>query len=92
MNIRELVWDDRNEAHIAAHDVRRVEVVEVCFSQRSLGTKLRARRYRVIGQSEAGRYLAVFLDASGSGRFYAVTARGATESERRRLQRWRGRR
>ncbi|MBI2913577.1 MAG: BrnT family toxin [Chloroflexi bacterium] len=89
LRIAELVWDDWNEAHIGRHGVRRDEVEAVCFDTRSLAVRMRRRRYRLIGQAESGRYLTVILDFSSPGRFYVVTARDATEPERRRLQRWR---
>ncbi|MCH7811084.1 MAG: BrnT family toxin [Chloroflexi bacterium] len=91
MDIQQLTWDDWNEAHIASHGVRRGEVEGVSYSNDSLGVRIRRRRYRLIGQTEAGRYLMVILDSSGRGRFYVVTARDATEAERLRLRRWRGR-
>ena len=89
--ISDLIWDDWNEAHIARHHVTREEVEEVCFSTQNLGVRMRRGRYRLIGQTAAGRYLTVILDLSGKGQFYVITSRDTTHSERRRLQRWRGR-
>jgi uncharacterized DUF497 family protein len=91
VRIRDLIWDAWNEGHIERHDVLRAEVEYVCADRRSLGVRIRGKRYRVIGQSEDGRYLTVFLDAANSGEYYVVTARKATDSERHRLHRWRGR-
>ena len=91
MDVRELTWDERNEAHIARHGVEPEEVEDVCFSQRSLSVRMRHRRYRVIGQTVDGRYLTVILDSEQAGTFYVVTSRDATDPERRRLHRWRGR-
>ena len=88
--IRELVWDDWNEAHIARHSVAIEEIEDVCFG-RSLGVRIRRRRYRIIGQTGAGRYLTVILDSQGRGEFYVVTARDASESECRRFRSWRER-
>ncbi len=83
-----LTWDDSNIDHIANHKVSRQEVEEVCFSRhysrRVLGR--RHRRYMVIGQSEEGRYLTVFLDFQKGGIFHPVTARDAEEHERRLFQ------
>jgi uncharacterized DUF497 family protein len=87
--IRELIWDDWNEAHIARHKVSRDEAEEVCFG-RSLGVRIRRDMYRLIGQTGAGRYLVVILAARGKTRFYVVTSRDATEAERRRFRSWRG--
>lgn len=91
MDIRELVWDEGNEAHIARHGVEPDEAEDVCFSPRSLSVRMRRGRYRVIGQTAAGRYLTVILDSEEAGTFYVVTSRDATDPERRRLHRWRGR-
>ena len=91
MDVRELTWDEWNETHIARHGVEPDEVEVVCFSQRSLSVRIRRGRYRVIGQTAAGRYLTVILDSERAGTFYVVTSRDATDPERRRLHRWRGR-
>jgi uncharacterized DUF497 family protein len=88
--IKELVWDDQNEAHIARHGVAVDEVEDVC-SARSLGVRIRRGRYRIIGQTSAGRYLTVILDSQRGEEFYVVTAREATEPERGRFRSWRGR-
>jgi len=87
--IKELVWDDRNEAHVARHKVSRDEAEEVCFG-RSLGVRIRRGMYRLIGQTGAGRYLVVILAARGRAQLYVVTSREATEAEKRRLRSWRG--
>jgi len=88
--ILELIWNAWNEAHIARHGIVSEEVEEVCFSSERLVVKIRRDRYRVIGQTEAGRYLTVILDGVGRGRFYVVTAREASSNERRQRHRWRG--
>jgi hypothetical protein len=40
---------------------------------------------KIIGQTDAGRYLVAFLDVQELG-YYVVTARDATPAERRRLR------
>ncbi|MDO8671953.1 MAG: hypothetical protein Q7O66_11060 [Dehalococcoidia bacterium] len=84
--IRELLWDDWNEEHIARHHVSPSEVEEVCFSDpwflRARGKDKRA----VYGQTQGGRYLFVILGGRGSGIFYPVTARDMTEAERQRYR------
>lgn len=86
----DLIWDRRSVAHIDRHNVTRQEVYEVCFANhysRRVGRGNRhRRRYMVIGQSEAGRYLTVFVDFQSRGIFYPITARDASENERRRFQ------
>jgi len=84
--IRELLWDDWNEEHIARHHVSPSEVEEVCFSDplflRAQGKDKRA----AYGQTQGGRYLLVILGRRSSGTFYPVTSRDMTESERRRYR------
>ncbi len=89
MRVLELIWDEQNEAHISSHGVTPSEVEDVCFSTKSFMVRIKGTRYRILGQAESGRYLAVILDSLGMSQFYVVTARNATEAERRRLQRWR---
>ncbi len=89
MRITDLEWDGSNEEHIARHRVWPDEVDEVCLGSGSLAVRIRRGRYRVLGQTESGRYLTVILDGVGGGRFYPVTARDSTDNERRRLQQWR---
>ena len=87
--LQELIWDDWNEEHVARHNVSRGEVEEVCFGHPFV-VRIRRSRYRIMGQTEAGRYLAVILDSREGKEFYVVTARDATEPERRRFRFWRG--
>ncbi len=70
LRILQLIWDDWNEEHIARHGVTRDEAEEVCFNQSSLGVRIRRGRYRVIGQTDAGRYLTVILDFAGKRQHY----------------------
>lgn len=86
MRIDELVWDEENERHIARHGVLPDEVEEVCFG-RHYAWRQGQRRYIVLGQTEAGRYLTVFLDRLFGYRFRPVTARNMTQRERRLYQR-----
>jgi uncharacterized DUF497 family protein len=89
MLIRRLVWDDWNEEHVARHGIVPREVRAVCLSNQSLGVRIRRGRYRIIGQTDEGRYLTVYLDVEDleMASYYVVTARDATPSERRRLRR-----
>lgn len=89
--IRELLWDDCNEEHIARHHISRLEVEEVCFGDPWV---LRARgkdKQAIYGQSDGGRYLLVILGQRRAGVFYPITARDLTESERRRYRDYRRR-
>jgi uncharacterized DUF497 family protein len=82
MRIVELIADEDREEHIAAHGVTVEEVREVAFGDHFV-RRVREGRYRLIGQTFSGRYLAVFVASRGSGVFGLVTARDATDEERR---------
>lgn len=86
LRIPELLFDEWNEEHILRHNVIPEEVDEVCRN-RPLVSKTRQERLRVIGQTEDGRYLVVILAAKGKGVYYPITARDATQTERRLYQR-----
>ena len=45
----------------------------------------RNKTLRIIGQTSSGRFLAIFLAPRGKGSYFVVTARAATEAERRRF-------
>ena len=79
MRIDDLVVDPGQDAHIARHHVTVAEVDEVVFG-RPFWTRTRGGRFRVLGQTDAGRYLTVIV---ASGVYSLVTARDATDAERR---------
>jgi len=56
------------------------EVYEV-FEGKFVLTRVKGNRYRVIGQTAAGRYLTIFMDKAGRD-FEIVTARDSTDSEK----------
>lgn len=82
--IRELLWNEWNLDHIARHNVSQHEVEEVCYSNPDV-TKARNKTLRIIGHTYSGRFLTFFLAPRGRGRYFVVTAREATEAERRRF-------
>ena len=82
MRIYKLVVEAGREEHIARHQVNVAEVEEVVFGTPFI-RKARQGRYHIIGQTEAGRYLAVFLAPRGQGVYGLVTARDADDAERR---------
>ena len=86
LRIRVLLFDEWNEEHIARHGIVPEEVEEVC-GKRPFVSKTRQQRLRVIGQTEDGRYLTIILASRGQGVFYPITARDATQSERRLFRR-----
>ena len=90
MEVYELVIEPDREDHIARHSVAVQEVEEVVYG-RPFTSKTRERRFRLIGQTDAGRYLTVFLGPRGRGVYGLITARDATERERHLYQRHRQR-
>ena len=85
MRIYELIVEPGREEHIARHGVSVAEVEEVVFGA-PLVNRVRERRYGLIGPTEAGRYLTVILAPRGV--YGLVTAREATQAERRRYQQY----
>ena len=88
MKIYELVIEPGREEHIARHHVSVAEVEEVIFSAPFI-RKARLERYHIIGQTEAGRYLAVFVASREQSVYGLVTARDADDAERRAYLRYR---
>jgi len=88
--VQELLFDDWNEDHIARPSVIPEEVEEVCQGDLFV-SRTWERRLRVIGQTEAGRYLTVILAPRGRGVYYPIAARDATAAERRLYHRQKGR-
>lgn len=82
LRVAELIWDEWNEDHIANHGVSRHEIEELAWN-RPFATRARGGSYRLIGQSDSGRFLTVFISPRGGRRFYVVTARDAESEERR---------
>ena len=86
VRIYELIVEPDREEHIAVHGVTVEEVEEVVFGEPFV-RRVREHRFRLIGQTEAGCYLTVFLGARGGGAAYGlITARDATDAERRLFQ------
>ena len=82
MRIYELVVEPERVDHIARHHVSVEEVEEVIFGMPFI-RKAREGRYHIIGQTDDGRYLTVFVAPRGSGIYGLVTARDADDAERR---------
>jgi len=85
VRIYELVIEPGREEHIARHQV---SIEEVIFSAPFV-RKSRQGRYHIIGQTEAGRYLAVFVASREQSVYGLVTARDADDAERRAYLRYR---
>lgn len=82
----ELLWDDWNEEHVARHGVDPEEADQVARNVPRI-THVRDNLYRLIGQSDGGRFLTLYVAYYGGSQFYVVTARNATPTERRFVRR-----
>ena len=79
-----LIWTERNIAHIAKHGISVKEVEEAIKDRDAIILKHRGR-YALIG-SAWGRILFIVLEKLND-EFYVVTARDATDKEKRRYKR-----
>ena len=90
MRIRELVWDDLNEAHVARHGLHQREVEEAAFDRGALIVRARGgrsrSRYLVLGVTQAGKPLMIILEELSGGSCLVVTAREMEKSEKRRYR------
>lgn len=82
-----LVWDAWNQGHIRRHNISTEEVEEV-WGGRHQAVRSREGTLEVLGQTAAGRYIAIFLAPRGKGRYYVITARDMNNAERRRYRKW----
>lgn len=81
-----LRWNDWNREHVARHGVEPEEVDEVARNGPAV-TTARDGLYRMVGQTDAGRYLTAYVAPRAGGDFYVVTARDSTPRERRAYRR-----
>lgn len=85
-DVRRLVWNPANVAHIARHGVTAREAQEVAFGQH-FDLQSYGGRLTLIGATSAGRMLAVIVEALDlPDTFFVVTARPASRKERRQYQ------
>ena len=87
MRFDDLVWDDDAERHVCErHGVDAAEAEEAFRDPDRRIRRVGRRRYQVLGRTEGGRGLAVFVDPIGRGRYELVTARPMTPGEARRYR------
>jgi uncharacterized DUF497 family protein len=86
MPVGRLIWDDDNEEHIARHGIDREDVEQAFYSSRVI-ERARNDTYRVVGQTDSGRYIAIFVAPRKGGEWYVVTARDADLREQRNFRR-----
>jgi uncharacterized DUF497 family protein len=85
-HIREVIVTPAQEEHIwGKHRVTKEEAEEVCFSE-PLVIRGRDGSYAVYGQTDAGRYLIVYLYPKGQGVYSLATVREMETRERQRYQ------
>ena len=77
-----LIWDEWNLEHIARHGVTRDEAMEVCGG-RFIVLRCYAGRFIVVGQSADGRAMSIVIEPEDEWKYYVVTARSSSRSERR---------
>lgn len=83
LSVRRLVWDSKNVAHIALHEMIPEDVEQLCHNQPVFETG-KLGRLLVFGPTETGRMVTAVLDATAEqGVYYVVTARPASRRERR---------
>lgn len=82
MKVNLLDWNENREEHIARHRVSIEEVEDIAFGKH-YAIRTKQGRYRLIGQTGNGRYLVVILQPGDYGWFEPITARDATQNEKR---------
>lgn len=86
----EFRWNDSNETHIGEHGVAPVEAEDVVeHPDRGFPRSERDRKFRVWGQTAAGRYLQVIYIFSPPEVVYVIHARDLNDREKRQLRRGR---
>lgn len=87
MEILSLDWSDYIESHLALHEVTSEEVEQVVFDNPSLKRRGRAKGiYNVYGQTDAGRYMAVFVKMKDERTAFVLTARDMSDNERKQFR------
>ena len=77
--IKKLLWNEKNIAHIALHNILPSEVEEVCQGDR-IERKGHINRAFLVGPTHTGRMLSVILDPTAEiGVYYPVTAYEASK-------------
>jgi uncharacterized DUF497 family protein len=89
VEIKRLIWTDRNIAHIAPHGVTPADVEDAMQNDPHISGS-RDGTLRIIAPTSAKRMLTIILSPRRDGGFYIVTAHPASRQERRLYQEARG--
>lgn len=84
---REIAWSDASEMHVARHGLSAGEVEDAVNGRPVLIFRGREGTTEIYGASSAGRLVVVVVIPALDGRWYVVTAREMTSSERRAFRR-----
>jgi uncharacterized DUF497 family protein len=91
IDIRELLWDGINQAHIwKHHQISRELVEEACYGDPQ-NIKVRAtyhNRLLVIAPLQNKKLLTIILSPLAGGRYYPISAHIASIKERRAYREW----
>lgn len=91
IDIRELLWDDINEAHIwERHQLSKDLIEEACYGDPQY-IKVRDtyhNRLFVVAPLQNKRLLTIILAPHSEGRYYPVSAYIASKKERREYREW----
>jgi uncharacterized DUF497 family protein len=85
IDMRRLIWDDWNVAHIPRHDVTPEEVEVACHAVPVLYRQSYKERLMLLGEASTGRVLAIVIGPvpdEEPGTYYPFTARPDHRSER----------
>ncbi|MEK6646613.1 MAG: BrnT family toxin [Candidatus Firestonebacteria bacterium] len=83
MNIHEFDWDEKNENHIAKHNISTSEVEETLLFRKPFYQKTREGKYIAYAITENGRYIFIVFAIKSGGRIRIISARNMTEKEKR---------
>jgi uncharacterized DUF497 family protein len=90
LTIRKLLWDSWNSKHIARHHITPEEVETVCHNDPLVLRGQQKSRLVVIGQTEDNQIITIILESQGSGKYYPITAYGASTNDRTLYNRLKG--
>lgn len=82
MVIKDIIWTQKNIAHIAKHKVSVEEVEEVILYNPFI-LKTKENKYIALGQTLGGRYLIVIIAKKKKNKVKVITARDMDSKEKK---------